>query len=436
MPNYAPRRRSVLSQHRSAWIANILIAVILLPPTALSQTIGVDYTKLSTKQQSLFQSFAACSPVTCPLAWQGLTSSEQLEFAGGTQGLSTVQLQIQPETGLDTIDSVLKIHGSEPSQPSAKQFNIETKWKAGAADQFKGLDSWSDHIAIFHPGQYGYQQNEDGNPFLGLVVLFDDAPGSQKGQFHIDFRSWFAHFCPDNGNVAANYDEYVGWYGSIAGYSPLFKFVFPELTRNHFSAQAQVPNVPEIQGSSCSGDIQETVQRFLSTWYIDKNFGSLLGFVARDNVYNAANLETLGLKSSSALWLRLFSDAFESSSNRISKLEGALEYHKPAFRDPARNLQYANSEAVNSGAALYGIIDPGSVPDGAVFPRSAATDLQRAHWDVQAKYLEHLRQDYRMKLYVVIYATVGPGLVRETVVQYWIKEGNCWRLSALQGTNW
>jgi|HubBroStandDraft_5_1064220.scaffolds.fasta_scaffold109286_2 hypothetical protein len=196
------------------------------------------------------------------------------------------------------------------------------------------------------------------------------------------------------------------------------------------------PISPVSNPSACSNDIKEAVQRFLTTWYVDRDFVSLLDFVAKDNVYNAANLENLGVKSPAALWSRLFSDAFESSSARVAKLQGPLQYHEPDFDEPDIKLRYINSEAVKSGAAAYAIIEPDSLPSGSLFAPSQATDVQRSRWNLQAKFLDYLREAYRSKLYVVIYSVTAPGLVHETVIQYWVKEGDCWKISAFQGTDW
>ena len=348
-------------------VLRLYLGLLLITASlTMGQTIGVDYGKLSARQQSLFQAFSGCSSSTCPQEWQKLTSSEQLEFAGGTQALATVQLQPTPTNGLDVVDGVWKVHGSEPSQPSQNQFNVETKWQLSAPNQFKHATGWSKHIAILHKGQYGYQENRDGDPFLGLVVLFDKKPSPRTGQFHIDFRSWFAHYCPDNGNIAVNYDEYVEWYGKLPGYSPLFKFVFKDLAKTEFSPNGIGTNTFS-SSNACSSDITKAVQTFLTTWYVERNFVGLLDFVARDNVYDAANLENLGVRAPSDLWLRLFSDAFESSSSKVSKLENILQFQEPVFEDTDTKLRYLNREAVASGSATYGIIEPDSLPSGSLF---------------------------------------------------------------------
>jgi hypothetical protein len=411
----------------SLFLGMLLLAV----PQTFGQTLGVDYGKLSGRQQTLFQSYSGCSASTCLQEWQKLTSSEELEFAGGTQALATVKLEPTPTNGLSEVDSVSKIHGSEPSQPSQNQFNVETNWELNAPNQFKNVPGWSKHIAILHKGQYGYQENREGDPFLGLVVLFDKKPDPKKGQFHIDFRSWFAHYCPDNGNIAANYDEYVAWYDKIPGYSPLFRFAFKDLARKDLVGpdNRRTP-------SGCSSDIRDAVNSFLTKWYVERDFPRLLEFVARDNIYNAANLENLGVRSSSDLWLRLFSDAFESSSARVSTLQHVLQFSEPDFGDTDTVLRYRNQEEVKSGSARYAIVEPESLPSGSLFAPAQAADAERARWNLQARFLNHLRESYHSKLYVVMYAVIGSGLVHETAIQYWIKEGDCWKISAFQGTDW
>ena len=305
----------------------------------------------------------------------------------------------------------------------------------GADNQFKAQGWWR-HVAILHPGQYGYQENRDGNPFLGLVVLFPDKKEEQSGQFHIDFRSWFSHYCPDNGNIAANYKTYVRWYASIPGYTPTFQLVFPELTRDLSQPTSSQSHDATGSQNACGSDIEESVHNFLLAWYVEHNFDRLLGFVAKDNVYNEANFKSLGVKSAASLWSRLFSDAFEKSEARISKLEGALLYRTPVFDDSSVKLKYVNARIIDAGTASYAIIDPDSLPSGALFPSLDAVDQRRVKWDVQAQFLDHLRKAYAKKMYVVVYAVIAAGLVRETAVQYWIKEDNCWKISAFQGTNW
>src|SRR5271156_5778183 len=63
--------------------------LLITTSLTMGQTIGVDYGALSARQQSLFQSLSGCSSSsTCLKKWQELTSSEELEFAGGTQALN------------------------------------------------------------------------------------------------------------------------------------------------------------------------------------------------------------------------------------------------------------------------------------------------------------------------------------------------------------
>jgi hypothetical protein len=150
-----------------------------------------------------------------------LDLSQRVEYAGGTR----VVAKIETDHGWQAIMSVTKIHGSEPSAPSAAQFNTEVVWQKDAASHFKELPNWSEHIALLHPGQYGYQENRDGNPFLGMVVLFDQNPADASkvaGQYHIGFREFFGHYEAENGDIGNkdNYQTYKRWYGQIGTFEP------------------------------------------------------------------------------------------------------------------------------------------------------------------------------------------------------------------------
>src|SRR5207249_5363479 len=110
------------------------------------------------------------------------------------------------------------------SHPSQDQFNVELNWTS-AALLMKDLPGWSDHIAVLHDHQFGYQENRDGNPFLGLVTLFDNQPppGTLPGQFHIGFRSFFAHYSRVNGDIGDhfNYECYCDWYKQFDSFQPV-----------------------------------------------------------------------------------------------------------------------------------------------------------------------------------------------------------------------
>jgi len=182
----------------------------------------VSYDVLDSRQQALFLAYPGVNPSNPQTFWTGtLDLSQRVEFAGGVRAIE----ETEKAHNWQTIFSVVKIHGSEPNAPSEQQFNNEVTWNPDAARHFKSIPCWSEHIAVLHPGQYGYQQNEDGNPFLGLVVLFDESPADPNhpgGQFHIGFRSFFSHYEPENGDIGNpdNYKLYARWYGYLDSFVP------------------------------------------------------------------------------------------------------------------------------------------------------------------------------------------------------------------------
>jgi len=198
----------------------ILPIVIVWVALLLGQhTCSVDYNALNTQQQTLFMKYGQ----THSTKWTDLNCSEQLEFAGATQAIGNwwkfEPMSPSPQPGLEQVIAVDEVHGEAANAPSEAQFNLEVTWKPRADTVFGNAWKWSGHLAWLHPGQYGYQQNRNGNPFLGLVVLFDETNHS-KGQFHVGLRSFFGHFSPDNGDIAKHYTAYCKWYGSIPGYKP------------------------------------------------------------------------------------------------------------------------------------------------------------------------------------------------------------------------
>lgn len=182
----------------------------------------VSYDVLDARQQSLFMTYPGVNATNARDAWtKTLNLSQRVEFAGGLQAIE----KIEQANKWQVIATVTKIHGSEPSAPSEQQFNNEVVWNKDAETHFEGLPCWSEHIALLHPGQHGYQENRDENPFLGMVVLFDDAPHDPNrpgGQLHIDFRSFFSHYFPENGDIgnSENYVLYKKWYGYIDSFVP------------------------------------------------------------------------------------------------------------------------------------------------------------------------------------------------------------------------
>lgn len=179
----------------------------------------VEYAKLTHLQQDLFLTYQRTPQAK---AWDVLDSSQVIEFAGATQALANWWSPKDPPPwpGLDTVEGVREIQGSNPSSIwSWNKYYLGVVWKNGAEEQFRNSQWgkwWHRHICLFHWGQHGYQQNKNGNPFLGIVVLFDkDKP---TGQFHIGMRT-LGHYLADNGNVAKNYRTYCLWYGELKGYN-------------------------------------------------------------------------------------------------------------------------------------------------------------------------------------------------------------------------
>jgi len=170
----------------------------------------------------LFLAYPGVDATNAKNVWKSILNvSQRVEFAGGVQAIE----EIEQTNKWQAILSVAKIHGSEPDAPSEQQFNNEVVWNKDADAHFQSLPCWSVHIALLHPGQHGYQENRDGDPFLGIVVLFDDSPADPNkpgGQFHIGFRSFFSHYFPENGDIgnSDNYARYQKWYGYIDSFVP------------------------------------------------------------------------------------------------------------------------------------------------------------------------------------------------------------------------
>jgi hypothetical protein len=195
---------------RSALLGN-------LPPVPSNPALP--YTALDPRQAGLFGAYPGVAAGSAAAFWtSSLNLSQRVEFAGGSRAV----MAAEAARGWQDILAVTKISGSDPNDPSADQFNIEVVWSKDAAAHFKALPHWSDHIALLHPGQYGYQENRDENPFWGIVVLFNQDPADPNkvdGQFHIDFRSLFGHYEPENGDIENqdNYQRYKSWYGGPIG---------------------------------------------------------------------------------------------------------------------------------------------------------------------------------------------------------------------------
>jgi len=208
---------------RGSGLMLVVAAIVLTahPPLTLAGAgPTVDFSRLNARQRSLFGTYVKSHPTA---KWDGLSASEQVEFAGATQALDDwwqfePNAQPRPQPGADQIASIDEIHGQIANASSASQYNLEVKWGAGAKVAFQHAWEWGQHFSILHPGEGGYQQNKNGDPFLGIVVLFGDTDPRQ-GQFHIGFRGFPGHYFADNGNIAKNYASYCSWYGEIKGYA-------------------------------------------------------------------------------------------------------------------------------------------------------------------------------------------------------------------------
>lgn len=192
------------------------------PPSPVHRVHDIAYSALDSRQQGLFLGYPSVTASNASAYWlKPINLSQRVEFAGGIQAME----QVEKAGKLQTVGTVTNIRGSEPSSTSEDQFNNEVVWDKDAPVRISKLPDWSEHIALLHPGQYGYQENRDGNPFLGLVVLFDQNlanPMQPTGQFHIGFRSWFGHYEAENGDIgnADNYKLYATWYGYIGSFVP------------------------------------------------------------------------------------------------------------------------------------------------------------------------------------------------------------------------
>ncbi|HYW44593.1 MAG TPA: hypothetical protein VE959_17160 [Bryobacteraceae bacterium] len=209
-----------------AFLALLLSAVscsrICHTPPASPTSLNLPFSVLDTRQAGLFERYPNVQPADAAIFWaNSLDQSQRVEYAGGTR----VVIKVETDHKWQAVGAVTAIHGNEPDASSAQQFNTQVVWSKDAASHFRKLRHWSEHWALLHPGQYGYQENRDGNPFLGMVVLFNESPkdpDNVDGQFHIGFRSLFGHYEAENGDIGdkSNYQLYKCWYGPIPGFEP------------------------------------------------------------------------------------------------------------------------------------------------------------------------------------------------------------------------
>jgi hypothetical protein len=182
-------------------------------------------------------------------------------------------------------------------------------------------------------------------------------------------------------------------------------------------------------------DIQQAVQQFLQAWYVDKKpAAELKGYIAKDNGFYLPQLNSSNRPLTAARTdpvAQLFDGAFVRGPLTAEivppkTLSDAIEY------PPAKRPSTARSTGPSCLTSVqFAICRPDQLPPGAVLPARKPTGN-----DPVAKYLWHLTQAYKGKLYVVLYTTKGGGLLRETAILYWIQEGGDWKLAAFQGTDW
>jgi hypothetical protein len=207
-------------------LLSTLACVCKRPPAGIEPpgptSADLPFTVLDARQKSLLDAYPGAQTAGPPIFWaSSLNQSQRVEFAGGTRAM----INEERFRRFQAIGAVTAITGEVPSASSADEFNTAVVWSKDAAKRFSRLRCWGVHLAVLHPGQYGYQENRDGNPFLGMVVLFDEKPADPNkvtGQFHIGFRSFFGHYEAENGDIGnkANYQLYKQWYGPIPGFEP------------------------------------------------------------------------------------------------------------------------------------------------------------------------------------------------------------------------
>ena len=211
--------------------------------------------------------------------------------------------------------------------------------------------------------------------------------------------------------------------------------------RNARLLKYSVCSVALIVLSSClplyaQADIESTVRNFLQAWYVDKkNPDELSKFIAKDNAFEFAPMESSSSSKSAALvdpWKQVFAGAFAkvpigARFEAPRSLSDAIEF--PPSKNGTAMRTMSREHAIMSGE--FAIFKPDALPKGSVLPVSKPSGS-----DPVAKFLYHLSEAYKDKLYIVVYATKGAGLLRETSVLYWIQEDNSWKLAAFMGTNW
>ena len=183
-------------------------------------------------------------------------------------------------------------------------------------------------------------------------------------------------------------------------------------------------------------DIQPTVQAFLQAWYVDrKPPAELKSYIAKDNGFNLqppASSNAPRTEARTDPVQQLFEGAFAkvpigAEVVRPKSLSDAIEY--PLAKQPATSR--AQTQPTCATSEQFAICKPDQLPKGSVQPAAQPTGN-----DPVANYLWHLSKTYKNNLYIVLYTTKGPGLLKETAILYWIPEGGSWKLAAFKGTNW
>jgi hypothetical protein len=184
-------------------------------------------------------------------------------------------------------------------------------------------------------------------------------------------------------------------------------------------------------------DVQKTVRDFLQAWYVDRQSPEQLkSYIAKDNGFNLAqNAQPSTARAATASIdpvNRLFTGAFAKGPTKAElatpkTLSEVIEY-APAGKPRAKASTGQQSCLVT---IEFAVCKPEQLPKGAVLPANKPSGK-----DPVANYLWHLNQNYKNKLYIVLYSTKGAGLLRETAILYWIQEGSSWKLAAFEGTNW
>jgi hypothetical protein len=372
---------------------------------------------LSNDQQNLFKTYR---PAEDPRkVWDELQNlSKQVEFAAGTRAL-------EQACGLSKcVDSLKDIHGDlGESSPSADQFNVEVNWTQ-AALSLEQLPGWSDHIAVLHENQFGYEENRDGNPFLGLVVLFDEKhpPDKIHGQFHIGFRSWFAHYNRVNGNIDDyfNYECYCQWYGQFDAFKPA----------SGASPLALASLDTNPTAGAAKSDLIDSVEDFLEAWYVRRNYSQFRSYIAQENAYEAEAKANKPRVSQDLLIAGLFHDAFIPVPQQQPQITGRLSdfIYSPLVSALGQEIR-PTLDRREQGNRLFSVFTVDQFPPGGVVPRTRPRDDA-------ALFLFRLRQKYELR--VVIYVTEPDrGVLQETAVMYWIRQRDgAWKLAAYEGTDW